>query len=168
MTGLETEVLQRIGWLFRGVNVGFREGIDAALRRSGTGLSFSQVSTLSILSVHPGINGAQLARHNMVSPQAMTAVLRQLTAKRLLEKRAHPDSDRADSWHLTDKGVRALARGRAAFAEVTNRMLSGLAPAEVAALERAWRSRHRCAAAAACVPLPRLRTPEGARTFCSG
>ncbi len=140
MTGLEPEVLQRIGWLFRGVNVGFRDGIDAALRRSGTGLSFSQVSTLSILSVHPGINGAQLARHNMVSPQAMTAVLRQLTAKRLLEKRAHPDSDRADSWHLTDKGARALARGRAAFAEVTNRMLSGLAPAEVAALERALQS----------------------------
>jgi DNA-binding MarR family transcriptional regulator len=140
MTSPEPELLQRIGWLFRGVNVGFREGIDAALRRSGVGLSFSQVSTLSIVSVYPGINGAQLARHNMVSPQAMTSVLRQLTAKRLLEKRAHPDSDRADSWHLTDKGVRALARGRAAFAEVTTRMLSGLAPGEVATLERALQS----------------------------
>ena len=140
MTSPEPEVLQRIGWLFRGVNTGFRESIDAALRRSGVGLSFSQVSTLSILSVYPGINGAQLARHNMVSPQAMTSVLRQLTVKRLLEKRAHPDSDRADSWHLTEKGVRALARGRAAFAEVTSRMLSGLAPGEVVALERALQS----------------------------
>jgi DNA-binding MarR family transcriptional regulator len=140
MTNLETEALQRIGWLFRGVNVSFREGIDAALRRSGVGLSFSQVSTLSILSVYPGINGAQLARHNMVSPQAMTSVLRQLTAKKLLDKRAHPESDRADSWHLTDKGLRTLARGRAAFAEVTSRMLSGLTPGEVAALERALQS----------------------------
>jgi DNA-binding MarR family transcriptional regulator len=127
--------LQRIGWLFRGVNVGFREAIDTGLRQSRIGLSFGQVSALSILDTHPGINGAQLARHNMVTPQAMTSVLRQLTAKRLLDKRAHPDSQRADSWHLTEKGQRALQRGRAVFAEVTSRMLGGLSSRQVTELE---------------------------------
>jgi DNA-binding MarR family transcriptional regulator len=127
--------LQRIGWLFRAVNVAFREGIDAALRRGGSGLGFGQVSTLSILDTHPGINGAQLARHNMVTPQAMTGVLRQLAAKKLIERREHPDSQRADSWHLTPKGQESLARGRAAFAEVTRQMLGNLKPAQVAELE---------------------------------
>jgi len=133
--GEELARLQRIGWLFRGVNVAFREAIDTALRRSGLGMSFSQVSALSILDSHPGINGAQLARHNMVSPQAMTSVLRELTVQQLLEKREHPDSQRADSWHLTAKGQQALLRGRAAFAAVTRQMLGDLSAAQIAELE---------------------------------
>jgi DNA-binding MarR family transcriptional regulator len=134
MTG-EMQRLQRIGWLFRAVNVAFREGIDAALRRGGSGLGFGQVSTLSILDTRPGINGAQLARHNMVTPQAMTGVLRQLAAKQLIERREHPDSQRADSWHLTAKGQEFLARGRAAFADVTRQMLGDLGSSQVDALE---------------------------------
>jgi DNA-binding MarR family transcriptional regulator len=129
-------VLQRVGWLFREINVHFREGIDEALRRQRVGLTFSQVSTLSILSSHPGINGAQLARRNMVTPQAMTGVLRALSAKGLLARRAHPESQRADSWHLTEKGEKALVRGRAAFAEVTTRMLDSLGNADVGKLEQ--------------------------------
>jgi DNA-binding MarR family transcriptional regulator len=127
--------LQRIGWLFREINLQFREGIDEALRRRRVGLTFSQVSALSILSANPGINGAQLARRNMVSPQAMTGVLRQLSAGGLLARHAHPDSLRADSWHLTAKGEEALQRGRAAFAEITARMLSTLGNADVGRLE---------------------------------
>jgi DNA-binding MarR family transcriptional regulator len=128
-------VLQRIGWLFREINVHFREGIDEALRKRRVGLTFSQVSALSILSANPGINGAQLARRNMVSPQAMTNVLRLLSSRGLLVKRAHPDSLRADSWHLTAKGEEALQRGRAAFAEITARMLAPLGNADVGKLE---------------------------------
>jgi DNA-binding MarR family transcriptional regulator len=135
MTTDDTAVLQRIGWLFREINVHFREGIEDALRKQRVGLTFSQVSALSILSSSPGINGAQLARRNMVTPQAMTGALRQLSAKGLLVKRAHPDSLRADSWHLTDKGEKALQRGRAAFAEITSRMLSSLGKSDVARLE---------------------------------
>jgi DNA-binding MarR family transcriptional regulator len=135
-SGGELARLQRIGWLFRGVNVSFREAIESALQRSGVGLSFSQVSALSILDIHPGINGAQLARRNMVSPQALTSVLRELASQHLLERRAHPDSQRADSWHLTDKGQQALVRGRAAFAAVTRQMLGDLPAKQVAELER--------------------------------
>jgi DNA-binding MarR family transcriptional regulator len=93
------------------------------------------VSTLSILSSFPGINGAQLARRNMVSPQAMTGVLRQLSEAGLLAKSAHPDSLRADSWNLTAKGEKALKRGREAFAEITSRMLSSLGKADMGKLE---------------------------------
>jgi DNA-binding MarR family transcriptional regulator len=128
-------ILQRFGWLFREVNVGFREGIDAALKRGRVSLTFGQVSTLSVLSIQPGLNGAQLARRNMVTPQAMTGMLRQLAAKGLVERRDHPESERADSWHVTAKGEKQLARGRAAFAEATEKMLSALSPQEIATLQ---------------------------------
>jgi DNA-binding MarR family transcriptional regulator len=131
----ELQRLQRIGWLFRAVNVAFREAIDAALKRDGVGLGFSQVSTLSILDTYPGINGAQLARRNMVSPQAMTAVLRLLVQKKLIERREHPDNQRADSWHVTARGEQALARGRASFASVTSRMLGEMPQEQVVMLE---------------------------------
>lgn len=131
----ELQRLQRIGWLFRAVNVAFREAIDAALKQDAVGLNFSQVSTLSILDTYPGINGAQLARHNMVTPQAMTAVLRLLVQKRLIERREHPDNQRADSWHVTTRGAQALARGRASFAAVTARMLGGLPQDRIVMLE---------------------------------
>ena len=131
----ELQRLQRIGWLFRAVNVAFREAIDAALKRDGVGLNFSQVSTLSILDTYPGINGAQLARRNMVTPQAMTAVLRLLVQRKLIERRENPDNQRADSWHVTARGGQALARGRSSFAAVTRQMLGGLASEQVATLE---------------------------------
>jgi DNA-binding MarR family transcriptional regulator len=135
MANEDIATLQRIGWLFREINVHFREEIEAELARRKVGMTFSQVSVLSILSVNPGINGAQLARRNMVSPQAMTGVLRQLSADGLLVRSAHPESLRADSWHLTRKGEKSLLRGREAFAEVTARMLSALGKADVGKLE---------------------------------
>jgi len=131
----EMQRLQRIGWLFRAVNMAFREAIDAALKRDGVGLNFSQVSTLSILDTHPGINGAQLARRNMVTPQAMTAVLRLLVQKKLIERREHPDNQRADSWHVTARGEQVLARGRASFGAVTRQMLGDLPQEQVVTLE---------------------------------
>lgn len=131
----DMEALQRIGWLFREINVQFREQIDAALRRQKLGLAFGQVSALSILSASPGLNGAQLARRNMVTPQAMTGILRQLARLGLVEKRVHPESLRADSWHVTDRGEKQLLRGRRAFAEVTSRMLESFGKADAGRLE---------------------------------
>ena len=135
MTTHDLAGLQRIGWLFREINVHFREQIDAALRRHKVGLNFGQVSALSILSAGPGMNGAQLARRNMVTPQAMTGILRQLSEDKLVERRDHPESQRADSWHVTARGEKVLARGRQAFAEVTSRMLGTLSQGDVAKLE---------------------------------
>lgn len=132
---MDFEILQRFGWLFREVNVGFRECIDAALERNRVSLTFGQVSTLPILSTQPGLNGAQLARRNMVTPQAMTGMLRQLASRGLVERRDHPESQRADSWHVTAKGEKHLARGRVAFAEATEKMLSALSPQEITTLQ---------------------------------
>ena len=81
------QFLQDIGLLFRTVNFNFREQVDRALRDGGVELGFGQISALGILRERPGINGAELARHGMVSPQAMNSVLRDLMGERYVERR---------------------------------------------------------------------------------
>jgi DNA-binding MarR family transcriptional regulator len=132
--------LEVIGLLFRSVNVNFRQAIDKGLRDLDIGVTFGEISPMSILRFRPGINGAQLARHSLVSPQAMNGILRQLVEKKYIERRAHPDNLRADSWYLTDKGARLLDRARSVFDEVTLRMVSGLNLQQVRSLEGYLRS----------------------------
>jgi len=132
--------LQAIGLLFRSVNVSFRTAMDQALREAGVGVSFGEISPMVVLKARPGINGAQLARESMVSAQAMNAMLRRLAAKKYVERRPHPDSLRADSWYLTEKGARLLERSRDVFEAVTARMLEALSDRDVRKLESYLRS----------------------------
>jgi DNA-binding MarR family transcriptional regulator len=157
MVSGDYELLQRVGLLFRSVNINFRDAIESALRERGVELSFAHVSTLSILGANPGINGAQLARLSLVSPQAMTSVLKLLADRKLVERRPHPDSLRADSWTLTARGEKLLERGREAFEIVTSQMLSGLSAQEIIRLERFLRE---CAQA--------LESPAPARRGAAG
>ena len=87
--------------------------MDEALRRHGFELSFAHFATLFGLHFEPGSTGAQFARRAMVSPQTMNPVLRRLEAEGLIERRPHPDSRRADSWFLTERGTEQFRRARA-------------------------------------------------------
>lgn len=140
----DAQSLRTIGLLFRSLNFNFRQEMDKALRKGGMGLSFGEISPMLVLELHPGINGAQLARHGMVSAQAMNSVLRKLVVKKYVERRPHPESLRADSWHLTAKGSALIERARSVFEVATSRMLSGLSAGEARNLEKYLRS---CAAA---------------------
>jgi len=88
------------------------------------------------LKLEPGLNGAQLARQSMVSAQAMNAVLKELARKNYLERRPHPQSLRADSWHLTKDGMRLLERVREVLQRVTATMLAGFSVGEIRELEK--------------------------------
>ncbi len=140
---VDAQSLRTIGLLFRSINFNFRQEMDKALRKGGVGLSFGEISPMLVLLLHPGINGAQLARHSMVSAQAMNSVLRKLVAKRYVERRPHPQSLRADSWHLTGRGSALLERAKKIYEASTSRMLWGLSAQEVKNLEKYLRS---CAA----------------------
>ena len=129
----EPQTLQAIGLLIRNVNFTFRETVDAALQE--VGLSFGEISPMLFLVSHPGISGAQLARHNMVSAQAMNAVMKRLAAKGYVERRPHPESLRADSWHLTEDGKHLLDEARGVFLKVTSHMLSGFSKKDAENLE---------------------------------
>jgi DNA-binding MarR family transcriptional regulator len=134
--------LRSIGLLLRGINFDFRQTVDGALREAGLGVSFGEISPMMSLKLEPGLNGAQLARLSMVSAQAMNAVLKELARKDCIERRAHPRSLRADSWHLTKDGVRLLDRVRKVLQRVTATMLSGFSTREIHDLEDALQ---RCA-----------------------
>ena len=136
--------LRDIGLLFRSINFTFRQEMDRALRTAKIGVSFGEISPMLTLQLYPGSNGAELARRAMVSAQAMNTVLMKLAEKKYVERRAHPHSLRADSWHLTAKGSALMEKAKPVFEATTSRMLSGLSAQEVKNLEKYLRS---CSAA---------------------
>src|SRR3954447_7248619 len=54
------------------------------------GLTVPQYATLYVLAANPGISAAALARACLVTPQAMTVVLKNLDAHGLVERTPHP------------------------------------------------------------------------------
>lgn len=126
---------ERIGFLLKSLHHTLRQTIDQALREQGVELSFAHLAALFNLHHEPGISGAQLARRAMVSAQTMNAALRTLEREGYIERRAHPDSRRADSWSLTAAGLRELGRAREVGTAVFGKMLGALDAREVAALE---------------------------------
>jgi DNA-binding MarR family transcriptional regulator len=98
-------------------------------------MSFAHFAALFVLFSEPGMTGAQLARRSLVSAQTINAVLSRLETEQLVERRPHPDSLRADSWHLTEEGTLRLAQARAVGDTVFSRMLSALRPDEVQCLQ---------------------------------
>lgn len=124
-----------IGFLLKCLTSSLRQSVEEALREQGIAMSFAQLAALFGLHFEPGISGAQLARRAMVSAQTMNSGLRRLEKEGLIERRPHPESRRADSWHLTPDGIRRLERAREIGDAVFSRMLSALTPAEVEQLQ---------------------------------
>jgi DNA-binding MarR family transcriptional regulator len=135
---------QSIGFLMKSLQHTLRQAMDEALRKRGLELSFAHFAALFGLHSEPGVTGAKLARRAMVSAQTMNSVLRRLEEEGRIERRPHPESRRADSWHLTADGLELLEQAREVGSGVVARMLAPLAPAETAALEDYLR---RCIAA---------------------
>jgi DNA-binding MarR family transcriptional regulator len=139
-----------VGFLLKSLHHSLRQAMDEALREQGVEMSFAHFAALFGLFTEPGVTGAQLARRSTVSAQTINSVLRRLEADGLVERRAHPESRRADAWYLTDKGSASLQRARTVGDTVFSRMLSALTAAEVDQLQNALR---RCVAALGKDPL---------------
>lgn len=126
---------QMVGFLLKSLHHTLRQTFDEALRKQGVELSFAQFSALFNLNCDPGITGAQLARHAFVSAQTMNSALHGLESGGYIERRPHPHSRRADSWSLTDAGLRELERAREVGAAIAERMLGTFDARELAAFE---------------------------------
>ena len=124
-----------LGFLLKSLQHTMRQNFDEALRKQGVELSFAQFAALFNLQCDPGVTGAQLARHAMVSAQTMNFALRALELEGYIERRPHPSSRRADSWTLTAAGSRELQRAREVGKEIFARMLQGFDATEIAAFE---------------------------------
>jgi DNA-binding MarR family transcriptional regulator len=124
-----------LGFLLKSLQHTMRQRFDEALRKQGCELSFAQFAALFNLHSDPGVTGAQLARRAFVSAQTMNSALRSLEQQGYLERRPHPSSRRADSWTLTDAGLRELDRAREVGKALFARMLDGFDAKEIAAFE---------------------------------
>ncbi|MFI7637045.1 MarR family winged helix-turn-helix transcriptional regulator [Nonomuraea sp. NPDC049400] len=79
---------------------------QAAIRPAG--LTVPQYAALFALADNPGISGAALARACLVTPQAMTVVLKNLEERGFIERSPHP-------WHRNVLETRLTEAGRAAL-----------------------------------------------------
>ena len=127
--------VQIVGFLLKRLNHSLRQDLDEALRQGRVRLSFAQLTTLFGVFFEPGLTGAQLARRSIVSAQTMNSLLRNLESGGFIERRPHPESRRADSWFLTQKGSKQLEEARVIGDAVFARMLTGMSAKEIRTLE---------------------------------
>ncbi|MFC8583010.1 MarR family winged helix-turn-helix transcriptional regulator [Streptomyces sp. NPDC057217] len=74
------------------------------------------------LHQHPGISAAAPARDCLVTPQAMTGVLKALQTRGLVEPTAHPWHQRVLETRLTEAGRRVLDAADAEAVRIERRI----------------------------------------------
>lgn len=101
------------------------------------GLSHALLSALATVAKKGPIRLADLAQIEMVSAPSITRVVAELETRGLVARSADPDDGRAYLMQVTEAGMAAVLRARAARAEVMAELLAELAPADVAAIAEA-------------------------------
>ena len=114
----------RIGYLIKRAQLVLHEAMVVALAPQE--LTVSQYAALIALSEEPGLSNADMARRAFVTPQSMHAVLAELEARRLLERRPHPENRRVLTAELTAAGRRSMEAAAEAVDGVERRMLAEL------------------------------------------
>lgn len=89
-------------------------------------LTVPQYAALLATSTTPGISSAELARQCLVTPQTMTTVLKNLTAKGLVERRPHPTIGHVQETFLTAEGKRVLRKADKAAVAIEHGMADAL------------------------------------------
>lgn len=94
------------------------------------GLTVPQYAALLVLAANPGISAAALARECLVTPQAMTVVLKNLLEHGLIERSPHQWHRTMLETHLTDAGREALRTADAAAVIIERRIADAFTPDE--------------------------------------
>jgi DNA-binding MarR family transcriptional regulator len=116
-----------LGFLTRVTQIQEREFI----RRSGqTTVSPGVYSALATIETNPGIRQGALASLLMIKESNMTAFVRQLTAKGMIERRRHAGNHRVTSLWLTKKGQNSVGRARERMQDLDRRFADMLSDAE--------------------------------------
>ncbi|WP_345646245.1 MarR family winged helix-turn-helix transcriptional regulator [Streptomyces tremellae] len=103
------------------------------------GMTLSSYTALRILARQPHLTLAQLARRCYARPQTMTRMVTQLESRGLVERSAHPESERALSLRVTDEGLAALREMGVEVLKVSDTLNSLLDREAIAATDRQLR-----------------------------
>lgn len=99
--------LPRATYLIKELERVVRQRIDEIVEPLG--LTAVQYTALSVLSHHPGMSSAQLARRSFISPQAAHELVSVLERRGLIRRRPEEAGGRTLWTYLTAKGQRTLA-----------------------------------------------------------
>lgn len=115
---------QPLGFVMYRVMTSLRPAVAAELKPLGLGLP--EFVCMRILSEHPGLSSAELARGTNVSAQAANQVLRALEDRGALRRPAVTPAGRAMPAQLTRRGKALLKRADAAVQRAEQRILARL------------------------------------------
>lgn len=101
---------------------------SAALKSAD--LTVAQYAALMALQDNPGMSAAALARACLVTPQAMTSVLKTLHERGLVDRTTHPWHQHILETRLTDAGREAVSRGDKAAVKIERRVAAAFTAAE--------------------------------------
>jgi DNA-binding MarR family transcriptional regulator len=128
-------------YLVKRLELAVRARLDELLRPSG--ITALQYTALTVLERHDGLSAAQLARDSFVTAQSMADMVRALEDRALIRRERNPNSRRELLILLTAAGRDLLAAHAEPVRRLEERMVAGLAGAQVEqfrqSLTHAWR-----------------------------
>ena len=89
---------------------------------------------MTLIAADPGLSQQQLHERSGIDPSSMVAVIDELEADGLAERRPHPGDRRARSIYLTEQGEQTLAEVREIAAGLQGEMFARLSKQELATL----------------------------------
>jgi DNA-binding MarR family transcriptional regulator len=96
------------GFQLRRAQYAYRLALDRALEP--TRVTTPQFAVLALLETTPGLSNAELARRNLITPQTMNAIIRNLEDAQLVVRRPDLHHGRILTAHLTPAGQAVLTR----------------------------------------------------------
>lgn len=103
---------------------------------SDTGVWGSQIPILLYVDRNPGCTQTDIAGHLGVSNPSIATSIKRLQKAGMLEKKADTADMRCNHIELTERGRGTVARGRACYDQVVERMLQGFSDGELDVLTR--------------------------------
>lgn len=98
------------GYLLARLGEASRRRFHKALEPEG--LHPSHFGVMTMVAAHPGMSQQQLHEKTAIDPSSMVAVIDELEARGLAERRPDPQDRRARTIFLTDQGLETLKRIR--------------------------------------------------------
>ena len=103
------------------------------------GLRPPHFGVLTLIDAHPGSAQQELVSRSLIDPSSMVAVIDELEAMGLAERRRHPEDRRKHAVYLTAPGKRTLERARNAAIEMAQEVFAPLDAGELETLRRLLR-----------------------------
>jgi DNA-binding MarR family transcriptional regulator len=103
------------------------------------GLRPPHFGVLTLIDTHPGSTQQELVTRSLIDASSMVAVIDELEAMGLAERRRHPDDRRKHAVYLTPQGKRTLERARTVAVEMARDVFAPLDPGELETLRRLLR-----------------------------